>query len=61
MQIIPYDGGTSIVDRNDKPELQCNNCNKPFWYDEFPSIFIQCPHCQGELRRVTAEEPFRHR
>ncbi|WP_181811381.1 hypothetical protein [Shewanella putrefaciens] len=55
MQIIPYDGDTSIVDCNDKPELQCNN----FWYDEFPSIFIQCPHCQGKLRRVTQEEPFK--
>jgi Zn finger protein HypA/HybF involved in hydrogenase expression len=61
MQIIPYAGGMSMVERQDKPELQCTQCNKPWWYDDFSSIFIKCPHCEGELRRITLDEPFNHR
>jgi Zn finger protein HypA/HybF involved in hydrogenase expression len=59
--MIPYAGGMSMVERQDKPELQCTQCNKPWWYDNFSSIFIQCPHCEGELRRITLDEPFNNR
>jgi Zn finger protein HypA/HybF involved in hydrogenase expression len=61
MQLIPYDGGMSMVERQDKPELQCKQCNKPWWYDDFASIFIQCKHCDGELLKVTEDDPFRNR
>ena len=61
MQIIPYAGGITFVDREDKPDYQCNSCNKPFWKDNFDSVFIVCEHCGSELKDVTPEEPFRHR
>ncbi|QBF81319.1 hypothetical protein EXU30_00345 [Shewanella maritima] len=52
---------TSSVKRPGKqPDLQCDNCGKPSWYDEYDSLFITCNHCNGHLRKVTDEEPLVH-
>lgn len=60
-QIIAYPGGKTIVTREDKPELQCDDCHKPSWFDQYASLFIACEHCNGHLSLITEEAPFRHK
>jgi Zn finger protein HypA/HybF involved in hydrogenase expression len=61
MQAITYQGGIAIVERQDKPELQCDDCHKPSWFDQYVSLLIACEHCNGHLSLVTEDEPFRHK
>lgn len=60
-QIVAYPGGVTIVTRQDKPELQCDDCSKPSWFDQHEGLFISCEYCNGHLSLITVEEPFRHR
>ena len=60
-KIITYPGGVTMVTRQDKPELQCDDCHKPSWFDQYESLFIACQHCNGHLSFITKEAPFRHK
>ncbi len=58
---ILYRGGFMMVSREDDPKYQCISCYKPFFQDEVLVTsflaYVECPHCQSELRVITELQP----